>query len=162
MPRSRRDAAEGEPFCFEYERRVQFADTDMAGIVHFATYYRYMEEAEHAFFRSLGETVHAREGLGGLGWPRLHASCDFWGPIRFEDRVRIRVTLHEIRAKTVRYHHNFWLAGPGGDGLVASGSVVTICVRLDAETGRMQGIPIPDSLRAKLEAARQNSISTRT
>ena len=76
-----------------------------------------------------------------------------------EDKVRIRVSIHEIRSKTVRYHHNFWLARPGGDTLVASGAVVTICVRLDALTGEMEGISIPGSLRAKLEFARQNPIS---
>jgi acyl-CoA thioester hydrolase len=161
MPKSKRAAAEGEPFCFEYARRIQFADTDIAGITHFSVYYRYMEEAEHAFFRSLGETVHAREGVGGLGWPRLNASCDFLGPMRFENEVRIRVSIQEIGAKTVRYHHNFWLTGTAGDALVAIGSIVTICVRLDASTGQMQSVNIPGPLRAKLEAARRNPISAK-
>lgn len=161
MPKSKRVAAEGEPFSFEYVRRVQFADTDMAGIVHFAMYYRYMEEAEHAFFRSLGETVHEREGFGGLGWPRLHASCDFFGPMRFEDEVRIRVAIHEIRSKTVRFSHNFWLNGADGETLVATGSIVTICVRLDATTGKMQSVSIPEPLRAKLEGARHKPTSAK-
>ena len=39
---------------FITHRRVEFSDTDMAGIVHFANFYRYMEQAEHDFFRSLG------------------------------------------------------------------------------------------------------------
>ena len=39
---------------FVYHRRVTFAETDMAGIVHFSNFYRYMEEAEHAFLRSRG------------------------------------------------------------------------------------------------------------
>ena len=37
-----------------YKRRVEFAETDMAGQVHFSNFFRYMEAAEHAFFRSLG------------------------------------------------------------------------------------------------------------
>ena len=36
---------------FSYEHRVEFFETDLAGIVHFANYYRFMEQAEHAFFR---------------------------------------------------------------------------------------------------------------
>ena len=39
---------------FSMTRSVTFAETDMAGILHFSNYFRYMEEAEHAFFRSLG------------------------------------------------------------------------------------------------------------
>ena len=39
------------PPQFTYSRRIQFSDTDMAGIVHFANFYRFMEEAEHEMFR---------------------------------------------------------------------------------------------------------------
>jgi acyl-CoA thioester hydrolase len=38
--------------------RVEFFETDLAGIVHFANYYRFMEQAEHAFFRALGLKIH--------------------------------------------------------------------------------------------------------
>ena len=38
-------------------RRVEFRDTDAAGIMHFSTYFTYMEEAEHELFRRLGTTV---------------------------------------------------------------------------------------------------------
>jgi acyl-CoA thioester hydrolase len=42
--------------AFEYKvrRRVEFSETDMAGIVHYSNFFRYMEAAEHEFFRSLG------------------------------------------------------------------------------------------------------------
>lgn len=39
---------------FQTSRRVEFCDTDMAGIVHFANFFRYMEAAEHELFRNLG------------------------------------------------------------------------------------------------------------
>ena len=56
-------------------RRVEFADTDMAGIIHFANYYRYMEEAEHSFFRSLGLSIMQPQPDGSvIGWPRVSAS----------------------------------------------------------------------------------------
>ena len=38
---------------YRHLRMVEFADTDMAGIVHFSRYFRYVEEAEHAFLRSV-------------------------------------------------------------------------------------------------------------
>ena len=37
---------------FRVSRRVDFADTDMAGIIHFSNYFRYMEFAEVAFLRA--------------------------------------------------------------------------------------------------------------
>ena len=45
------------PYEFKAVRRVEFSDTDMAGIVHFANFFRYMETAEHGFYRSLGFSV---------------------------------------------------------------------------------------------------------
>ena len=39
---------------FKTRRRVEFRDTDMAGIVHFSVFFAYMEQAEHELLRSLG------------------------------------------------------------------------------------------------------------
>ena len=40
---------------------VQFSETDMAGIVHFSNFFRFMERTEHAFFRSLGLATRLHE-----------------------------------------------------------------------------------------------------
>ena len=61
--RHRRDAAPclTLPVCeHRLKRRVQFYETDMAGIVHFSCYFRYMEEAEHAMWREAGLSIHRR------------------------------------------------------------------------------------------------------
>ena len=47
---------------FKVRRRVEFSETDMAGIVHYSNFFRYMEAAEHAFFRSLGLSIHKQPG----------------------------------------------------------------------------------------------------
>ena len=49
------------PYEFKLTRRIEFAETDMAGIVHFANFYRMMEVTEHAFFRSLGFSLHGHD-----------------------------------------------------------------------------------------------------
>ena len=45
------------PTEFTIKRRVQFSETDMAGIMHFANYFRLMEEVEHAFLRLRRELI---------------------------------------------------------------------------------------------------------
>ena len=45
------------PSEFTVRRRVEFSETDMAGIVHYSNFFRYMETVEHAFYRSLGFSV---------------------------------------------------------------------------------------------------------
>ncbi len=138
-----------ETFHFEHERRVEFADTDMAGIVHFSNFFRFVESAEHAFFRSLGQSVHDAENH--TGWPRVHCECDFLRPIRFEDVMLIRLRIEQIRSSTLRYQ--FWMTrkdDPAAQPL-AAGRMIIACVRLDAASGQIKAIPIPDELRTALD-----------
>ena len=82
--------------AYEYAivREVEFHHTDMAGIMHFSNFYRFMEAAEHAFFRSLGLSIHSGEP-NPVSWPRVHAACDFSSPLRFEDSFEIRLLVRE-------------------------------------------------------------------
>lgn len=139
---------------FEYRRRVTFAETDLAGIVHFANFYRYMEEAEHAFYRSLGFSVHPTDEPR-VGWPRVHASCDFRRPLRFEDEFIVEVLIEEIRSKVLRHFFRFWKeTGPGGEReLLAHGRMTAVCVAFDAEKGTMRAVEIPAAIRAVIEEA---------
>ena len=42
---------------YTFRRRIEFRETDMAGIVHFSNFFAYMEQAEHDFLRSVGMGV---------------------------------------------------------------------------------------------------------
>ena len=137
-----------------YQDRVQFSDTDMAGIMHFANFFRFMERAEHAFFRSLGLCIVDRMGDADederVGWPRVHASCDYFAPLVFEDQVEIEVLVEEIRARSIRYR----MFVRKLDGvLVAEGRISAVCVQRDKATGGMKAVEIPERIRSKIEAA---------
>ena len=51
---------------FKQTRRVEFSDTDMAGIMHFSNFFHFMEATEAAFLRSLGFRF-SREPRGASG-----------------------------------------------------------------------------------------------
>ena len=140
-----------------HRMRVPFADTDLAGIVHFANFFRYMENAEHAFYRSLGFSVHpggsAAEGLEsypGYGWPRVSATCDYKKPLRFEQEVDVAVCILERGAKTIDYEFHFLVKG--SDDPVAVGKMRVICVRFDEEAKRMRAVDMPESIRSKVDS----------
>ena len=63
------------PREYRHTRRVQFYETDAAGIVHFSWFFRYMEEAEHALWREAGLSIHPPDAE--IGWPRVGAACEF-------------------------------------------------------------------------------------
>src|SRR6187402_1553378 len=92
---------------FTIIRTVEFSETDMAGIMHYSNFFRFMEAAEHAFFRSLGYSVAARPGAPKVGWPRVHASCEYHRPLRFEDRVEVELSVVEKRSKALTYEFTF-------------------------------------------------------
>ena len=130
---------------FRYRRVVQFAETDLAGIVHFSTMFRYMEEAEHAMWRSVGLTIAERDGP--FGWPRLSAAMEFRNPLRFEDELDITVRIAALKTRTINYE--FVLSC--GASLAAAGSIVCICARKQPD-GSMRATPIPADIADKLRA----------
>ena len=133
-------------------REVEFYHTDMAGIMHFSNFYRFMEVAEHAFFRSLGLSIHTVDPEP-LGWPRVHADCDFSYPLRFEDSVEIQLLVREKREKSLVYSFIFRKVSGEPRREVARGTLVVACVKLDSVTGKMRAVPIPKAIADKIEAA---------
>ena len=73
----------------------------MAGIVHFSSYFRYMEEAEHALWRAAGSVDCATEAT--IGWPRVAAAFDYKRPLRFEEEFDVAVRIAGVSNRTVRY-----------------------------------------------------------
>ncbi len=137
---------------FTLQRRVEFSETDMAGIVHYSNFFRYMEAAEHAFFRSIGLSI-APGGADSVGWPRVHADCDFRKPLRFEDTVEIELLVREKRERSLVYTVIFRKANADPVHEVARGSLAVACIRKDPVTGTMTSIPIPADIADRIEAA---------
>jgi YbgC/YbaW family acyl-CoA thioester hydrolase len=130
--------------AFRVSRRVDFADTDMAGIIHFSNYFRYMEFAEVAFLRSRGLSVVTEWESQRISFPRVSASCDFLHPVRFDDVLDIDVRVARLGTKSVTYAFEFAHAGK----LVARGQVSAVCCRVHA--GSLESIEIPAGIRARL------------
>lgn len=134
-------------FC--YQHRVEFSETDLAGIVHFANYFRYMENAEHALLRSLGLSVHGEIDGRTISFPRVKAECTFKAPLAFEDLVRVYVSVQERSRKTITYAFRL---EKEDDTLVALGTITAVCVAIDPATGRMSAVPIPAAIAEGIES----------
>jgi len=130
---------------FKYKRRVHFVETDMAGIVHFSAYFRYMEEAEHALWRSAGLTLGDLDRTGGF--PRVAAAFDYKTPLRFDDEFEIAVRIGNVTRRSFRYDFTF----SRGDVLVGSGSITAVCST--KENGQLRAIDVPQEMIARLRTA---------
>jgi acyl-CoA thioester hydrolase len=132
-------------------RRVEFSETDMAGIVHYSNFFRYMEVAEHEFFRSLGFSVVTRQVDPPVGWPRVHAQCDYSQPLHFEDEVEIHMRVIEKRSKSLTYEFRFRKLNATPPVQVARGSLTVVCVT--HQSGKMTAATIPKAIADKIEVA---------
>ena len=124
---------------YKLRRRVQFYETDAAGIVHFSWFYRYMEEAEHALWRKAGLSIERNNSE--LGFPRLSASFDFHQPLKFEDEFEVDLAISKITKKTIRYNVHIIK----GKTLIATGSMVIACVQRFPDKP-MKAVQIPDDI----------------
>ncbi|MEM7622762.1 MAG: thioesterase family protein [Planctomycetota bacterium] len=88
-------------------RRVEFPETDLAGIVHFSNYFRFFESAEHDFFRVLGVPMHRGSnrdpGSDMTGFARYTAACDYLAPLCYDEVFRVRVVVAKIGPKSIDY-----------------------------------------------------------
>ncbi len=130
---------------FTIKRRVQFSDTDMAGVLHFAAYYRYMEEVEHAFWRAADMSVMSREGERLIGWPRSSTSCKYLAPARFEDELELALRVVEVGERSVKYEIAFKRDGRR----IAVGRTTAVCCAIAG--AQFDPTPIPPTFRAVLE-----------
>ncbi|MCW5552925.1 MAG: acyl-CoA thioesterase [Verrucomicrobiae bacterium] len=136
---------------FKITRRVEFAETDMAGIVHYSNFFRYMEVAEHAFFRSLGFSVVTRQVDPPVGWPRVHAECDYSEPLRFEDEVEVHMLVSRKRSKSLTYLFRFRRVNDQPPVEIARGSLTVVCVTHHG--AKMTAATIPKEIADKIEVA---------
>ncbi|MBL8812830.1 MAG: acyl-CoA thioesterase [Planctomycetaceae bacterium] len=131
----------------ERTRRVEFVETDMAGIVHFSSFYIWMEQIEHEFFRSQGLSIvrHLEDG-STIGWPRVSAQCRFESPARYEDILTVRLTVQRIGVKSLTFDVVF----RNGERVIARGSMKTVCCIVRPGHG-LESTEIPPEYRARFE-----------
>jgi 4-hydroxybenzoyl-CoA thioesterase/acyl-CoA thioester hydrolase len=130
---------------FRTRRRVEFRDTDAAGIAHFSNFFLYMEQAEHEMLRSVGLSVLEHDSEGALSWPRVSVSCDYRRPVRFEDELEIEVSIERLGEKSITYLFRFFHKGLD----VATGRITAVCCRF-SDRAPPQPITIPSRIADKL------------
>ena len=131
---------------FSVQRRIEFRDTDAAGIVHFSAFFPMMESAEHELLRHLGLSVMQPLKNGAhLTWPRVSATCSYLNAARFEDLLTIDVSIAKIGTTSLTYRFHFRRAGIP----IANGEITAVCCVWQKD-GSLEKIAITDQLRNTL------------
>ena len=97
--------------AFRTTRRVEFCHTDAAGIAHFASFFNFMEQAEHELLRSVGLSVVMHDAEGKLSWPRVAVQADYTAAANFEDVLEIEVRIARLGERSITYAFRFTRGG---------------------------------------------------
>jgi YbgC/YbaW family acyl-CoA thioester hydrolase len=124
-----------------YPRRVQFAETDLAGMVHFSWYARYVEEAEHALWRAAGLSI--ADPASPVGFPRVAFSIEYHAPLRFEDEFEVDIAIEAISKRTIRYRS----VVRRGETAVATSTHTAVCVSRGRD---LKAVDIPAGILERL------------
>ncbi|EMI58351.1 acyl-CoA thioesterase [Rhodopirellula sallentina] len=136
------------PARYRTQRRVEFRDTDAAGIVHFSAFFPIMESVEHEFLRSIGVIVMpSHDNPDSLTWPRVSAGCEYLGPARFEDVLDVSLFVDRVGTSSVHYRYQIDCA----EKPVAVGKISVVCCQLGSG-GKLVKKPVPDTIRTALLA----------
>ena len=100
--------------------RVLFGDTDASGRIHFASVFRWVEEAELELFRSIGIDL-----ADVIAYPRRAIQCEYVRMLRFDDEVELTICVERMGRSSITFQ---WQAE--NDGVVAFRGGHTI-VRID-------------------------------
>jgi acyl-CoA thioester hydrolase len=129
-----------DPARVVLRRRIEWMDTDAAGIYHWTTVFRLAESAEAALHTALGIADFT---FGAT--PRVAVRATFARPLRFNDPVEVDLRVTRLGRTSVEYA----LAITSAEGPAAEGSVKSCLI--DRTTG--SAIPWPDEIRAQLRSA---------
>lgn len=130
-------------------RRMEYADTDMSGIVHFARFLVFMENAEHAFLKAIGAAVQWTDAEGReLGWPRVSVSAEYLSPARFGDELEVRLQVARKGVRSMTYAFEVLC---GGATLARGRTTCAFCV-LNDPTG-LKAVPIPKEIAERIDKA---------
>jgi 4-hydroxybenzoyl-CoA thioesterase/acyl-CoA thioester hydrolase len=118
----------------------------MAGIVHFTTFFRYMETAEHELLRAAGMPIEVLHAERRLGWPRVSCSFDFKQPLKFAEELEVRIQVARLGRKSVTYAAEI----VRDNEVLATGKSTCACCEMKVDGG-FEPAEIPDVLIEKLK-----------
>lgn len=121
--------------------RVYYEDTDLAGIVYYANYLKFIERGRTEWLRGLGVDQSVLQQQTGQVFAVRRVEADYLRPARLDDRLQVRTAMIEARAARITMAQQVFR----GDQLLFQAQVTIVCLAADGRPAR-----IPAMIRALL------------
>jgi acyl-CoA thioester hydrolase len=116
-----------------FELRVYYEDTDLAGIVYYANYLKFIERARTEALLAAGIDQVALERREGSVFAVRAISVDYRAPARFQDMLSVRTVAGTVSGARARLVQEVWR----GDALLVAAQVDVVCVGRDGRPRRL-------------------------
>jgi acyl-CoA thioester hydrolase len=125
----------------QFQTRVYYEDTDLAGIVYYANYLKFIERARTEWVASLGIDQMALKAAQGIVFAVRRVEADFLRPAKFGDDLVVETVLQSAGGARLVLEQ---MITRGGERLFVA-VVTLVCLTDDGHAARM-----PAEVRAKL------------
>ncbi len=121
--------------------RVYYEDTDMAGIVYYANYLRYIERARSDWVRECGIDQNVMRERDGVVFVVRRVEADYIAPAKFDDMLEVRTLTRSVSGVRLSMGQEVWR----GETCLFRAEVLIVCVGADGKPARL-----PANIRQKL------------
>lgn len=125
----------------EFHCRVYYEDTDLAGIVYYANYLKFIERARSEWVRALGVNQTRMRAESGLIFAVRRLEADYLAPAKFDDELVVTSRPVEVRGAQIVLAQEVLRGGE----LLFRARVTLVALRADGRPGRL-----PQALRQVL------------
>ncbi|TKZ22567.1 tol-pal system-associated acyl-CoA thioesterase [Shimia litoralis] len=114
--------------------RVYYEDTDMAGIVYYANYLRYIERARSDWVREIGVDQNAMKSDAGVVFAVRRVEADYLSPAHFDDQLTVETNTVNVTAARLVMEQSV----KRGQEVLFQAIVTIVCI---SETGHPTRLP---------------------
>ncbi len=130
------------PSIYTFPTRVYYEDTDAAGVVYYANYFRFMERARTEWLTSIGIELVDLEKTDHIVFVVTRVEADYKNAARLGDRLTVTVEPVKYGSVYFTVRQRIWR----DEALMIDGKITV--ATLDAK--RWRPIRIPDTLSKRL------------
>ena len=123
------------------EKKIYYHDTDCGGVVYYANYLKYLEEARTEYLLERGIELR-KLADDNIHFVVARVEIDYKSPAHYQEKIGISTRIEYAKLSTVRFSQEV----KRGETTIAEAATTLVCIGKD-----FKSIPLPDGVKNKLK-----------
>jgi len=137
------------------ELTVNWGESDPFGLVYYAREVAWFNEVEHELFRQIGHPINKMISESRSAFVMGEITFRFVGPAAYGDKVQCKLTLLEIRDRTLHWQCNAKNLDTGQE--ICEGKATRVYAEIE-DDGNLRSRHIPDDIRELLSQFKASGV----